>query len=293
MDRWPNLFVVGASKAGTTALHAYLDQIPEIYMSKTKEPNYFSVKTISDKSFLRPIRDKERYLSLFKKAKGQKFLGEASPTYLSDSEAPKLIHKVVPNAYIIISLRDPVERFFSHYLMLFSIGRLKKSFSEACIDSLKIRKFDPNKTILRLSGSLYSDYVKRYLEIFGPKQVKIIIFEEFIKNTKKTMEEILDFLEINRTVGDLGDKKYNPYSSPRVPFTQSLMTSDSVRKIVNYNLVPFKTRKFIREKILFKSASKPKMQENDRRTLVNYYQEDVKKLEEILGRKLPWKNFNS
>ena len=293
MDRWPNLFIVGAPKAGTTSIYEYLKRISDIYLPSTKEPNYFSVKTVPDNSFVRPIRNKEKYLDLFKKSKDQKIVGEASPNYLSDPEAPKLIHKAVPNAYIIILLRDPVERFFSHYLMLFSIGRLKKTFEDACSDSLKIGKFDHNKTILRLSTSLYSDDVKRYLEIFGPKQVKIIIFEEFIKNTKKTMKEILDFLEINRTVDDFGDKKYNPYSSPRVPFTQSIMTSDSVRKIVNYNLVPFKTRKFIREKILFKSASKPKMQENDRRTLVNYYQEDVKKLEEILGRKLPWKNFNS
>ena len=107
------------------------------------------------------------------------------------------------------------------------------------------------------------------------------------------MEEVLDFLGVNHTLDDFGDKIHNPYSSPRSPFTQALMTSDSVRRIINYNIVPLKTRKYIREKILFKSESKPIMEEKDRRNLINFYQEDVRKLEEMLNRKLPWKNFNN
>jgi len=65
MEKWPNLFIVGAPKAGTSSLYAYLKNIPGIYMSHYKEPNYFSAKTIAEKSVARPIRDKTKYLSLF------------------------------------------------------------------------------------------------------------------------------------------------------------------------------------------------------------------------------------
>src|SRR3989304_10189805 len=117
MERWPNLFIVGAPKSGTTSLHAYLDKIDDIFMSPIKEPNYFSAQTVSIKHPVNPIRDKKKYLKLFQKGIHNKYIGEASPSYLADSEASKLIHQVSPNAKIIISLRDPIDRVFSHYLM--------------------------------------------------------------------------------------------------------------------------------------------------------------------------------
>ena len=71
MEKWPNLFIVGAPKAGTSSLYVYLANIPGIFMSKAKEPNYFSKKTIPEnKRTLKPlIRDKTKYLALFKKVK--------------------------------------------------------------------------------------------------------------------------------------------------------------------------------------------------------------------------------
>ena len=65
METWPNFFIVGAPKAGTSSLYAYLKDIPGIYMSPIKEPNYFSAATIPATSSFGPIRDKKKYLSLF------------------------------------------------------------------------------------------------------------------------------------------------------------------------------------------------------------------------------------
>ena len=93
MERWPNLFIVGAPKAGTTSLYHYLNQAPEIYMSPIKEPNYFSAKTMGDKHPVKPIRNKKKYQHLFENDKNSKYIGEASPTYLDDPEAPFLIHE--------------------------------------------------------------------------------------------------------------------------------------------------------------------------------------------------------
>ncbi|MEX0656428.1 MAG: sulfotransferase domain-containing protein, partial [Nitrosopumilaceae archaeon] len=124
-ELWPNFFIVGADKAGTSSLYAYLMNIPGIFMSRYKEPNYFSTMTFGDNHDLRPIRDKKKYLELFKNVKNEKIVGEASPSYLGDKEAPKLIHKVSPEAKILICLRDPVERVYSHYLMLDRLGDMK------------------------------------------------------------------------------------------------------------------------------------------------------------------------
>lgn len=189
MERWPNLFIVGAPKAGTSSIYSYLDQIPEIFMSPIKEPNFFSLQTVTAKSHLKPIRDKKKYLNLFKNVRNENHLGEASPSYLGDPGAPKLIHKVSPNSKIIISLRDPVERSFSHYLMGIRIGVFSKSLHDELQQVFK--KNQKNKSLFQRSvleqRGLYYESVKRYLETFGPKQVEIIIFEEFINDPKKNL----------------------------------------------------------------------------------------------------------
>jgi len=128
-ERWPNFFIVGAPKAGTTSLHAYLNNIPGIYMSSVKEPKYF-LASDSPKRYFPPIRDKKKYLKLFEKAREEKIIGEASPQYLHDPQTPKLIHQIIPQAKILISLRDPIERLFSGYLMQIRNGRIKTTFSE-------------------------------------------------------------------------------------------------------------------------------------------------------------------
>jgi len=119
LGKWPNFFIVGARKAGTTSLYNHLKEIPGIYMSPIKEPKYFSQSRIPPSSNPIPIRDKEKYLSLFDKVKDEKIVGEASATYLIDSDiTAEQIHQVSPQAHILISLRDPADLIFSDYLRL-------------------------------------------------------------------------------------------------------------------------------------------------------------------------------
>jgi len=191
LETWPNFFIVGAIKAGTSSLYAYLKEIPGIYMSPVKEPNYFSVSTISDNHRVNPIRQEQQYFKLFSKVKDEKIIGEASPNYLIDPQAPDLIHKVSPNAKILISLRDPIERLFSYYLMIVRLGDTHKSFQDEVHEVLKLDH--PEKSYLGLRGGLYYEAVKRYYSTFGEKQVKIIIFEEFIKNPKKNCRRCIKF----------------------------------------------------------------------------------------------------
>lgn len=289
MEKWPNLFIVGAPKAGTSSLYVYLANIPGIFMSKVKEPNYFSRKTIPDHGLVKPIRDKSKYLGLFKKVKDEKIIGEASPSYLSDPEAPKLIHDIIPDAKIITSLRDPVERTFSFYLNLVRIGRMKGSFHEELQKSLKHVKAY-NQISLRLETGLYAEDIQRYLDIFGSTQVKILIFEEFVKDPKKTLNEILSFLKIDYELDDFEGEAYNKFGVARGPISQFLLRDMRLRRVVE-KIVPPSGRRVLREKLLLKNEEKPKMNQEDRKTLIQFYREDGIKLQKILGKKLPWKNF--
>jgi len=301
MDKWPNLFVVGTPKAGTTSLYHYLKQIPQIFMSPIKEPNYFSQNYVPGyllfdhkriKKSIPKIADAEEYLSLFHGVKDETIIGESSVSYLSIPEVPKLIHQRVPQAHIIISLRDPVERMFSGYHMHRKFNRTNPIFYEEI--KYQMDTFDDNIYPRMLRNGLYYDDVKNYLETFGKKQVKILIFEDWIKNPRKTMKEICEFLGVKNTLDNFVTEihhKYMPKSIPRGRLGRFLIQKGIESKKIK-NILPLSKRQFIGNRIFGMEIEK-KMTITERKMLIDFFQDDVKKLEYLLDCKFPWPNFKT
>jgi len=283
MEKWPNFFIVGAPRAATTSLDDLLKKGEGIFMPSHKEPHYFS-SIKSSQLYPPPIRDKKKYLSLFKKAPNGALRGEASTSYLWDPTTPKLIHQTIPEAKIIIILRDPVERAYSHYLLRVGGGKTY-SFSEAIQKSLD-SKNDYYQGIIILGGS-YNEQVKRYQEIFGQKQVKVLIFEEFIKNPKKTIKEVFEFLNLTSKPPEEVELVHNILTKPRNQIALSLLQNTMVRKIAR-NLLPTSVAVSGVKQVLGKKISKPAMLKKDRIFLQNLYRNDVRDLQKTLKRKLPW-----
>jgi len=277
---WPNFFIVGGSRCGTTSLYNYLKAVPSIFMPEWKAPNYFTPK--------RTI-DKETYLELFKSTKGKNAIGESSG-YLTVPESPRLIHETIPDAKIIISLRDPVERVFSHYLQ----GLGGNYYSGTFEDAFSI--YQANKTDTELfgimehmvKGSYYSKPVKRFLDTFGEKQVKIIIFEEYTADTKKLVKEILKFLEVNEDVSTNIEKIYNPYRQPLGKFGKAVVRNQTIKGVVK-SILPGDSAKNLLQIITSKKEKKPVLGNYERIELAKKYVDDVESLKNILGRELPWK----
>lgn len=287
MDRWPNFFIVGAPKAGTTSLYEYLKQVPGIFMSPEKEPNYFNQVTVfEDDPYRFTIRDKKKYLELFKNVKNEKIIGDATPNYLRDPNVPHLIHKVSPNAKILITLRNPTDRIFSQYQMLLNLGRISYS-TEKLVESLEKNGRMPNQTV----QEFYTPLVKRYLDVFGAKRVKIIIFEEWIKNVRETIMSIVEFLGLDNEDLTIDEIIHNPFLSPRWSISKFLLHNKTVLNLSRKILRP-ETRDAIKTKFLFKKNIKPELQIEYRKRLVKVFAEDVKNLEKFLDRKLPWNEFN-
>ena len=164
VPRWPNLFIVGAPKGGTTTLWRYLDQHPDVFMSPAKEPNFFLDPTP-------PVRvpTEEAYLGLFAGAGDETWLGEASGRYFSDPTTPGLIKARVPDARIMIALRDPVERAYSSYWHDVKFGIESRPFPRSLTSSSTTRGVpvgaDPEKKHVYLG--FYSQHVARFLDVFG------------------------------------------------------------------------------------------------------------------------------
>lgn len=218
--RKPNLFIVGASKSGTTALHNFLNQHPDIFMSRPKELRFFCKDHIqrSDdylkKNWWNPlkrrdyyrIRTKEEYLSNFAERKDEKMAGESSPHYLISEVAAREIHKFNPDSKIIIILRNPVDWLYSAHAQTIRSGSETVSDFEKAIALEKDRRLgkripkfsqlvDP-RTLFYSERATFSKGVKRYLDTFDRKQIKIIIYDDFKKDNAKVYREVLEFLGV-------------------------------------------------------------------------------------------------
>ena len=286
---WPNFFIVGAAKAATTSLYYYLKGIPGVYMSPVKETHYFSHHNIQ-----REIKDKNDYLELFRKAGAHDAIGEASPSYLWDPDAPKLIHQAAPTARMIVILRDPIQRAYSHYLMDLRYTGNKKSFYEELIEGYNNQEKMIGVSNLYVDLGMYHEQLKRYFDLFGSEQVKVTIFEEFIKQPVETVNEVLAFLGVNNRFNQINDVPYNPYSLPRSRISIWVyaffrwLRAKNLKPYKFINLFPDSITETLAERVLFKSAQKPPMPHEARQFLQKIYYDDVIKLQSLLGRTLPW-----
>ena len=210
MPKRPNFFIVGAPKCGTTALSEYLKTHPNVYFSPIKEPHYFAEDfrqgTYSLNNYwVKPVETLQEYLKLFQDVhKQHKAIGEASTTYLWSSVAVEKIYQFNPEAKIIVMIRNPVDLVYSlHSHLLFILAENERNFEkawklqEARQQRIHIPNSCSNTNFLqyRSFGQIGSQ-LERLLEIFPANQIKIIVFDDFIKSTKDVYEDILSFLEL-------------------------------------------------------------------------------------------------
>lgn len=187
----PNLFIVGAMKSGTTSLHNYLNKHRQIFMSDMKEPGYFVEEINWNKG--------ERwYLSLFDNARIQhRYCGESSTDYTKlpiYQGVPERIKAFNPQAKIIFIMRDPFARIVSHYWFAVRhiyTGGLRQDFYTACTK-------DPRF----ISFSNYPMQIRPYLKLFGKMQVKLVLFEDLLREPQALVREILEWLELESEVDD-------------------------------------------------------------------------------------------
>lgn len=178
----PNLFVVGAMKAGTTALHGYLGQHPEIFMCDPKEPGYFARAARTD-------TERAAYLALFAEGAGARYRGESSTQY---SKAPAIagvpdrLARFAPDARILYMVREPAARIVSQYLFNIRIHGERRPLCEAV-------RADPR---YREIGD-YHGQIAPYLERFGPDRVRILSAERLGAERQAVMDEVFAWLGLD------------------------------------------------------------------------------------------------
>lgn len=307
----PNFFIVGTGKAGTTSLYFYLGQHPQIYMSPVKEPSYFASEIRAEnlsEQFQRHVQTQTRelpkrlrdglpakplgwlafewedYLRLFQGVRNETAIGEASPSYLWSETAARNIQSRVPEARIVMVLRDPAERAFSHYLHQLAVGLTRSTFRE----HIEACARDGHGTIgvlyPFLEIGLYYHQVKRYLEGFPRDHIRIYWYEEDWLQPWRLLADLFAFLNVDPAFQPDISRKSLERRAPRLPGLSYFLKRYNVWYPLRA-MVPPRLRPSL-SKIAFRRDRSLTMDPRDRRYLVDYYREDIRQLAALLDRDL-------
>lgn len=282
--RKANFFIVGAPKCATTSVYRYLDSHPMVFMSKPKELNYFSAEDIKEQGLYykeRVISTRTDYDNVFDKACGEKILGDASVSYFHYSSVPERIYEYNRKAKILIILRDPVERAYSHYLMDKRLGYIDTSFE----DVFHNRGSFTNHFQQYFQLSLYFIPVARYMKYFGERNVKVLFDVDIMNDTELVLSELSDFLGI-QNVGYAMNRQHNTYKEPRNAIVSALYSSGYIRRMAQ-KIVPRSVSASFK-RYIFKNTDKPEVEESFKRELYRFYHDDITQLEKLIDKDLSY-----
>jgi hypothetical protein len=206
MTRRPDTFIIGAPKAGTTSLYAYLREHPQVFMSREKEPEYFAPDMVHmrrGRPYLHP-QDEGRYLALFSRVTTQIRVGEASASYLASHEAPRLLRGFQPDARYIAIVRNPVDLLYSLHGHRVAHGSEWIEDFAAALEADEDRRNGRNLQLGRAGrGAAYRDYamlgeqLRRWFDEIGRERIHTIVFDDFIANTALEYAKVLRFLAVD------------------------------------------------------------------------------------------------
>ena len=278
-----DFFIVGAPKSGTTSLYHYLSEHPQVEMSSQKEPDYFSDKAIHEQGMYyakNRVDTLDKYESLFVQKESVVY-GEASVSYLFYENVAEDIKKYNPNAKIIIMLRNPIERAFSHYLMDYRLGLISDSFENIIAKKSKHK----NAHLFYqqyIEVSKYATQIQRYLDFFEKESILFIDYEDFKKNVSKTVGKVYDFLNISAEFAADINTKYNTFTMPKNKGIRFIYSFVFLRKILTFLFPIYLVKNF--RVLLFKTDKKPELLKETRSQLRIIFNDDIKKLEEVLAK---------
>jgi len=292
----PTFLVIGAAKAGTTALYHYLGQHPEIFVPSLKEPNFFGLD--GTPRFTGPGDDAtinrfstaawEEYLALFEPAKHEKALGEVSPLYLYAPGGAQRIREAIPEVKLICVLRNPVERAFSSFLHLVRDGREPLRDFAAALAAEEERRNQGWEHIWHYREmGYYGRQLERYLALFDRSQIRIFLYEELVSDAAGVLRQIFSFLEVEPDfLPETLTARYNVSYLPRSPLLHQLIESQGRWKRILRRLLPSSLLASLYD--LGKAWNRDTIPFPDRvrQDLLAGYQEDLEQLQRLIGRDL-------
>ncbi len=277
----PAFLIIGAQKAGTTSLHHVLSQHPSVWLPPIKELHYFDRESNCDEHFT-----KDAYASLFDDAPASATCGEATPCYLFHEHAARRIHGVLgDDAKLIVTLRNPASRAYSHYLMNVRKGYEQLSFEEA-IEAEPQRLRESELSRMRFSYLARGDYheqISRYLEYFDRSAIRVYIFEQdIIPNWSQAWSDICGFLNLDNIPAP-ALAQTNTARKIRSPLVRWAMQQPRLKALKN-KLVSRDLN--LRFRHMLTDSAEPVASSTRDSLIESRYRDGISKLETLLNRSL-------
>lgn len=293
--KMPNFLVVGAPKCGTTSLYEYFKQHPEIFVHPSiKETNFFvepkdvlgnGPRFYGKASYGNSL---ERYQKLFEGVSVEhKAVGEVCPTYLPfyRQAIPNILHHLGEEIRILIVLRNPADRAFSHYMHNVRDTDETLSFEDALInESARINAGLWNSFYLTRLG-FYSAQVEAYFNAFS--NVKVILYDDLRSDV--ALSKIYQFLGVRGDFKADTRKHFNKSGRPINGYFQSILMSNGVISRYSRRFLPTYIKQHfsrIRENIIDKNIRKEEMKEETRAWLNSIFSADIERLSHLINRDL-------
>lgn len=281
-----NFVCIGAQKAGTTTLADILSGHSDICIPPIKETKYF----LFDEDY---AKGKSFYDNYFSNFTGQKAIGEFDPDYLLyPFTAQRIKDTLGADVKIIVVLRNPADRAFSHYLMTKRKGLEQNDFENA-LKAETGRKTDIKTRKIYAYGErgMYGKQIEAFMEVFPAKNFLFLVFEEdFLKNRSQTIERVQQFLEVPVTSLNV-DIHSNEAGEAKNEALNELVRKPNFAKKLLKAILPSKAfRKNVRRFFIkqnMQKVSTPKLSDAQRSELINsYFIEDIHLTEKLINRSL-------
>lgn len=285
----PNFIVIGAAKAGTTALYWYLAEHPAVFMSGVKETNFFAYGVDGQGRLIYgdpdvhkfPVKTLAEYEALFADPGGAQAVGEASPIYLECPQAPGRIRALLPDVRLVCCLRHPVERAYADYLMyLWRRGRRFEPARDLTPDAVWAR---PDSRWMDVSR--YHAQLARYYEIFPRDRIHVFLFDDLKRSTVDAVQGVYRFLAIDSAfVPDL-ETAHNVGGVPTSRALESFLTNRSLRAVVE-PWIPKRAADWVRRIRTTNMRKAPPLPLELRKELTARLREDILSTSRLIERSL-------
>src|ERR1700722_3850005 len=300
----PDFFIVGAPKAGTTALHGALARHPQLFLSPVKEPKFFLCDGPPPNqggpgdahSYREWIWRPDDYERLFAPAPAGALRGESTPFYLADPPALKRIRTRVPEARLIAVLRDPVDRAYSNWAHLWADGlETESDFMTACAleDERTAAGWAPFWRYKSIG--LYAEQLNHLYSLFPRRQVHLVRYKWLVDDPRATLDVICCFLGVEESVlHHIPAENVGTYVEPS-------RSNELVRQLFRLgaqagSLVPPQVWRKASIPLLAliqrRPRHRPELAQEDRARLVGYFAADSRRLETMTGWDLAdWRTY--
>ena len=296
----PNFIIAGFPKCGTTSLHHYLSEHPQIFMPSQKELHFFTYEILSklkngpkDGAVKKTqIQDSKKYLDFYRNVKNEIAVGDASPSYINYPNQFLKIKEYLEDPKFIIVLRDPINRAYSNYLHLKREQRETFTFKEAVNRENKRIKDKYSDFWYYKFNSTYYDKILKAKETF--KEVLIITSEELNENHEATMKKVYKFLDVDCDF--IAKRKANSFNKggyyKKNLFTKIIFQPSKFKNLIKKFIKPTPSLKILLARVA--SVFRAKTEEIDEETvlyLTKHFKEEVKKLKSLNINTSNWRDY--